>query len=604
MIRLRFVVAAALLVTFGERAMAQEPVRPPQDTAVVPSDTLPPTPPVFQDSVRPIPQLARPDLGPAHGLANGVWYWDRAALLLEVTTSLADLLERIPGMLTLRTGLQLQPLAGSALGGTANRIEVWLDGYILDPLTESSVDLSKIEIANLASVRVERRLGFVRIHLETMMPLDNRAHTVIEAGVGEPESNLFRGLLLAPKLFFGPFGVAIDRMDTDGLGRSEPADQFAGWLKWSYIRGQSGLQVEYRRMSTDRDPVIPWAAEHTRDDLIGRLRINLRDGLIAELFGGRSSFEGDTADPSNAEDSIPKIELTNIQWGGRVSYSTPLLWANGSLRFRDAAALPSLQADVNAGFRFGKLATVGIDLTQANWRDAGSALWYSLNGSVMPFGNARIFAEWTSGSRGAPWLYGFPNDSPFINEQSGYRVGAEVTWRGITAGGALLHTEADSAAVFGLPFDSTMRVLPGGAVDGWELSGNVPLFLRGLSGYGIVSSWYKGGVWAFMPTRLYRAGLQYHNSPLPSGNLELYGRIETAYRGTMLVPSNDTGDEAELLTQMPGRNTIDAYVQIRIIDVRIFGRFEDITGQGIQDLPDRPVAGPRIFYGVKWQFWN
>ena len=51
-------------------------------------------------------------------------------------------------------------------------------------------------------------------------------------------------------------------------------------------------------------------------------------------------------------------------------------------------------------------------------------------------------------------------------------------------------------------------------------------------------------------------------------------------------------------------NTVDAYLQIRIIDVRLFGRFEDLLGKNAVEVPGRVILGPRIFYGVKWNFWN
>lgn len=564
-----------------------------------PADTTPRPRPdtvqqVVQDTVKPIPQLALHFLGPAAQLSNGVWQWDQSALLLEATTTLADLLERIPSINIIRTGLQLQPEAATAFGGTANRVEVWLDGYILDPMTESSVDLSKIELANLASVRIERRIGLIRIHLETLVPLDNRAYTRIEAGVGEPESNLFRGVLLAPKLFFGPFGVGIDRIDTDGLSRREPADQFAGWIKWSYVRGQSGFNIEYRRMSTDRDDVIPWPAEHSRDDVVARVRLNIRAGLVAEAFAGRTTFVNDTADINEAEDTIPKIEAATVQWGGRASFNSPLAWAHGAIRFRDHEALAAMQIDVSGGLRYRDFAAVSAELTQADWRTAGSASWVSLHAQVTPISGVRAFGELTIGTRGAPFLYDTASNRAVLTNQSGYRAGAELSWRGISIGAALLHTENDSAAVFGLPFDSTTRVFGGSFADGIELNATVPLFLRGLSGYGMLTDWRSGSLGFYLPVRQYRVGLQYHNSPLRSGNLELYGRIEAVHRGTMIVPFGD----------MPADDRIDAYVQIRIIDVRLFGRFYDIMGQGITDVRGRTIAGPRIFYGVKWNFWN
>jgi hypothetical protein len=544
--------------------------------------------------VRPIAQLAAHYFAPALGLSDGVWVWDQTRFLLEATTTLSDLLERIPGILTVRSGLLVQPEAAAAYGGTANRLELYLDGYAIDPLLESSVDLSKIELVHVDNVRIERRMGLIRIYIQTIAPADSRAYTRIEAGVGEPESNLFRGVLLAPKLFFGPFGVAIDRMDTDGFGRVEPADQFAGWIKWSFIRGKSGFQVQLRRASTDRDDDIPWPSEHTRDDLIAQLRLNIATGLVAELFGGKSSFELDTADLPEAQDTIPKITESTFQYGGILSFTTPSVWVRGSVRMREHESLPSLQIDAAAGMRISDRVAISGEVTQADWRDAGGATWYSLHGSIAPIRGIRAFAELTAGSRGAPNVFGFDDARTFINEQTGYRAGAEISWRGFTVGAALLHTESDSKAVFGLPFDTvSTRTSGSAAADGWEISGHSPTY-RGFSAYGMASNWLSGAPGWYVPVQHYRAGLQLHATPMRSGNLELFGRIEVVHRSSMEVPTGT----------LPANTTVDAYLQIRIIDVRMFGRFEDITGQGAQEVAGRVLRGQRIFYGVKWQFWN
>jgi hypothetical protein len=591
--QLRLAVAALILLV-PRSGWTQEPVQPPpRDTLRQPTDSLP-SEAVIQDTVRPIPVLATHYFAPALGLGDGVWVWDQSNFLLEATTSLSDLLERIPGILTVRSGLLVQPEAAAVYGGTANRLELYLDGFAIDPLTESSVDLTKMELVHIDNVRIERRMGLIRIYIQTIAPADTRAYTRVEAGIGEPESNLFRGILLAPKLFFGPFGVAIDRMDTDGQARREPGDQFAGWIKWAFIRGQSGLQVQFRRVSTDRDDDVPWAAEHTRDDVIAQLRLHLRDGLVAELFGGRSTFEADTIDPPEAADTFPKINESALQYGGILSFTSRVLWARGSARVRDHETLPSLQLDGAAGIRLSDRVAVSGEVTQADWRASGTATWYSVQGSLMPIRGIRAFGEFTAGTRGAPNIYGLSDVRAFINEQNGYRAGAEISWRGFQVAAAYLHTESDSSAVFGLPFDTSGgRTFNGASAEGWEISGHTAAY-RGFSAYGMATNWLSGFPGLLVPVQQFRAGLQLHASPMKSGNLELYGRIEGVRRSSMTVPTG----------LLPANTTIDAYAQIRIIDVRLFGRFEDITGQGEIEVEDRLVTGPRIFYGVKWQFWN
>jgi hypothetical protein len=440
----------------------------------------------------------------------------------------------------------------------------------------------------------------VRVFVETMAAKDTRAYSVIEAAVSQPRADLFRGLFLVPKVLIGPLGLAIDRVDTRGIRGAESADQFAGWVKWAFIRKGHGVQLEYRRVNTDRDPDVPWSGKHTRTDVIARARARPLPGLVAELFGGRSKqtidFEADSI----------KGEDESTQWGGAVSYTSPLVWARGSYRFRDAEALPSTQLDAAAGVQF-KLGSVAGQVTQSDWRDSGSASEYTVRGEIGPPA-FRVFGETTSSDRGVPYLpvdtVAGADSSAIITSYEGYRVGAQANYRGISVGAAYVHAKADSVTTFGLPFDRTRQLFPGGDASGWELSGRVPVpLIKGLFVEGMINDWRSGNVWLYTPTRNYRVGLELYTTPLKSGNLEVLGRIETIHRSIMVAPDLSAEAQAPTLTQ-PAVDYFDAYLEIRIIDVRAFMRYEDLSGQRVADIPGRQLPGPRIIYGVKWQFFN
>lgn len=603
MSRVRDIILLSAVMFGAGRAYAQVPARPPADTARVGQDTSRAAP-TFADSVRSIARFPQHYTGPANGFSDGVWAWDHAAFLAEAAVTVGDLLERIPGVLVLRSGLYLQPEAAASLGGTANRLEVWLDGYALDPLLESSFDLAKLELAEVDSVRVERRLGSIRVHVYTLAARDSRAYSRVEAGVGQPNANLFRGIFLSPKLFFGPIGLAIDRIDTNGLGGKEPADQSAGWLKWSHNRSNSGLQVEYRRATTDRNGTVPWAQSYVRDDVILRARGQFGAGLTAELFGGRSTAQLDTTTSATNKDSVPRISEKNTQFGGAVSYVSPSLWAHASVRLRDALALAATQFDASAGIRYNMFsATVAVQ--QSDWRDAGSALAWSLRGEATPIRGVQVFGETSSSDRGIPYLNGLPDSSALITSYSGYRVGAQVVTRGITLGGALLHAKTDLGVPFGLPFDRAGLPYFGALSTGWEVSGRVPIpLLKGLYAQGMITDWQSGNVSLYMPNRMFRTGLEYHALPMKSGSLELLGRIELVHRGAMLAPDVGVTSPSADPVALPEISYIDAYLQIRIIDVRAFLRYEDLQGQEIAEVTNRLLRGPRLFYGVKWEFFN
>jgi hypothetical protein len=98
-----------------------------------------------------------------------------------------------------------------------------------------------------------------------------------------------------------------------------------------------------------------------------------------------------------------------------------------------------------------------------------------------------------------------------------------------------------------------------------------------------------------------RTGLRIHTIPLESGNFELFARLEAVHRSEINGPPPAAGEPAPAT---PSRTLFDGYLQIRIIDVRIWIRLDDLAGNEVEDLPGLPIRGPRIFYGVKWSFWN
>jgi hypothetical protein len=330
----------ALLVIPGS-ALAQDPPRPQRDTLPVPRDTLAPDtlPDIDQQpDTALVPAVVFPamPLAPRISAAGTRWVWDRETLLRSAHVSLIDLLERVPGITSFRAGTFVQPEVASAFGGTAGRIRVVLDGYVLDPLAGSTFDLSQIALGHLREVRVERRLGLLDIILTTDHPEEGQPLTRVEAGIGVPAANLFRGLFLVPDVIIGPLGLAIERLDTDGVGRAQPAGLFGGWAKWSWTDGERGLQLEWMRGTLRREPSSPWVVERLRQDIVLRGRTRLARGLVAELFAGRSEI--DQAEPA-ADDTEPDIttERVSYQAGARAGLELPAALINASIRYPQAA---------------------------------------------------------------------------------------------------------------------------------------------------------------------------------------------------------------------------------------------------------------------------
>jgi hypothetical protein len=587
-----------------------------RDTLAV--DTLP------ADTVPPPPLVPLRPAG-VNAFALGTWHWDQQALLRARAVSLAHLLAQIPGVIVFRSGLYLQPEAASAFGATAGGLEIELDGYVLDPLEAPSLDLTRFELAELAEVTVIRGVdGLLRVRIRTLEATDARPYSRVEAATGEPDVNVFRGMLVAPRFLFGPIAVAVERVDTDGLGAAEPADGFAGWIKWGWTRENRGVQLELRQMTLDREPASPYTSTYSRRDIVLRARNRFAPGLVGELYAGRSRIEleePETAtvgeggaggeDGEEQVDPRPAIERPAVQAGARLGLELTGGAIEAGLRFRDQDYLPRLAGSVEAAFTpfEGRIALRGR-FDREQWEGA-SATRFDVAASTAPLPWLRIFGEFGSGAHAAP-AWGRTDEGPILDDRTpiltdrtAYRAGAELIWRRLTASGALVAVETDSVAAFGLPFDSTFRRFAGGDVQGFEAHARVPIFGDWLAFEGGYTRWMQGTRWAYLPAATGTAALELHLLPLDSDNLEIFARGEAVHRGDSAVP--DTAEAALVtgsLTAIPQRTVLNADLVIRIMSVQAFLRYEDFSNQDPFDLPRRVLGGPRILYGVKWYFWN
>jgi hypothetical protein len=599
-----------LFLSAAATVAAQEPppIPPVRDTAAVDTlllerplaDTLPP-------QARALVRYPAMPMGPAAGFAAGEWVWDREMLLREAPTSLTDLLDRIPSVATFRAGVFAQPEAAAAFGGTASRIEIEVDGFVLDPLAAATFDLAQMPLAQVREVRIQRRLGLLRIRIITEYSVAPEPYTRVEAGIGQPRANLFRGLVLAPHVLVGPLGLAIERLDTDGAGASEPSSLFSGWAKWSWTDGTRGVQLELLQSTLEREPNAPWRMHRTRRDLVLRARNSFAPGLVAELYAGRTAVSDSLFPPVGDTLSLRLQELSAIQAGGRLVYDTDLATVQARLRYRDAGFLPRIEAGIEADGRVGP-GRLAAEVTHATWEGADATLYYALHGELgLPLG-ASLFAELTGGTRGAR-PYRLDDELPLVTERSGWRAGLSASLAGGRAAGsvAAFGLTQDMAYPFGLPFD--VAGIPTTVEDarGVEAMGRVVLIPGWIALESSISEWFDAAGWAYTPTRSWRTALESHRIPLPTGNLEILGRLEAARRGSVLVYSAARAtDDDPLLEVVPSAMRVNAFLHIRIIDVRMFLRYEDLMGnsQEVLDLPGRPLRGPRIFYGVKWNLWN
>ena len=588
----------------------------PADTAQVPPDTTAQAADTLADSVR-VENLPPISVGAPAGWGTAVWSWDREALMGARAVTLLELLEDVPGMVPLRGGDFGSPEAVSALALGGGRVRLLWDGFEAVPLDGAVPDLALVGLGGLESVRVERGPGEVRIHVESLRVSDPRPFSLVEAGTGDLDTNLFRGTFVAPRALAGGLGLTLERLDTRGPAGGESGTRSGGWLRYGLHRGDDlGVVAEARRMRRSVD-VDAYPLELSRTDWVVRARGRFLDSLLtAELFTGGSSVE------SGDDDTYVPVSSSRRQHGLRVASGGELWRVAASARLFGGPDLPSRAVEVEGGADL-----LGYGRLHGRWSSeawAGEALSsFALHAWTTPFLGLSAFASFDDGKRGSrifpprelqPPDTGDtgeeeepepaePGPTHHVTDRRMLRVGGSFAWGPLRLQGALLSLEADSLAPLGLVLDRGGPITAAGELTGWEAAGRIELPVDGFALVGSYQDW--DGEARYLPGRIYRGAVDFHDVFLESGNLEVWGALGVRGRDPMLVPVPAPQDGEATLARVPFYQSWYADVQVRIVTVRLFIRWENFTVRDrLQDYPERILPATRAMYGVRWVLWN
>jgi hypothetical protein len=614
-------------VTFAAPVRAQEPpdTLPPDTLALEPlppdsllADNLAATQDVPDSLVfHSLPAMA---WGSPAGFSTGVWFWDREALLSTRAQTLTALLAEVPGILSLVGGDYGTPEAVSAFALGGGGVRVFADGFEMLPLDGGVPDLSRFGLGGLQSVRVERGMGEVQVHLESLRLVEARPLSIVEAGTGDLDTNHFRGTFLHPRLFGGSVGFNLERLDTRGRRGAEPGARVGTWLRYTMHRGDdAGIGVELRRHSSETE-VAPFPGNVSRSDLILRGRLRLAPGLVAEAFTGRSSLEGE-------DDGLTPIRETRRQHGLRASLDRQGFWVRGGVRVMGGADLPSSSYDLAGGASRRGVGGVAARWNRDSWEGEGTAMT-SVQAWTDPVFGLSAFASYESGRRGTRLFQPRvpippppdpddeeeeeepPPEEPAppasrITERTGLRAGASLSLGPWTVSAAYLRLETDSLIPLGIQLDREGVAMAGLDVSGLEVATRLALPLSGFGLYGSVQEWKSEA--RYLPERTYQGGLDFHDLFLESGNLEVWGSLGVEGRDPMLLPlsSGVDGQGAPIPVRSPFFQSWHAFIQARIVTVRVFIHWENFTvRRNNQDFPDRILPETRATYGIRWTLWN
>ena len=603
-----------------EAVTAQEP----PDTVQVTDSLQVPDSLQLSDSLQATPDSAAADTifynlpsldsGLPVGFATGIWDWDRDEIMASGANTIAELMAEVPGLITLLGGDYGTPLAISAFGLGAGGVRVFRDGFEVYPVDGGVADLQRIGLGGIGRVRLDRSMGAMIVEMWSYQYDDGRPLSVIEAGTGDFDTNSFRGVYADPTALGGSIAVAMERVDTRGVGPEEGGNRTGTWVRYQlHLRDRAGIALDLRRMGS-QTKVQDYAPTLSRTDVTVRARVEVVEGVVAEAYTGKSSLDADGAGV--------EYELfggSRSQHGFRLGLEGDGLWARGELRLFGDDELPDRNLDVGAGLTREGWGGVAGGLHRATWVGASTSSM-GARGWLGPLKGAALFGSWESGTFGGrdgplldgtttplpPFLPQQADDPPAvaITDRSALRLGGSLSLRGATFSGAALFIESDLQLPLGTELDYRSPTEPGVKRTGFEGWGSLPMLWTGLRLEGSYQRWDQDG--PYLPRQVYRGSFEFHRVYKESENLEFWWSLGVRGHDPMSVFVVDDGEGGPGgLQTVPFYQSWYGRIQVRVVTIRLFLGWENFTlRRDLQNFPGRKLPFARSFFGLRWDMWS
>ena len=184
------------------------PVPPPSGVDTVPTRTLASDSAVFAREVARTDSIKRAIAGdtikapmarferPADFESSPRLRFSREEILSSGAVNLTDLLDRIPGVTSYRSGW-IAGVHAAAFAGDTRRIRLFVDGVEMDaiePRNGGTLDLTDVQLWTLDELVVERAAGEVRVWMRTWTVERTTPYTRADIFTGDLNTNAFRGL--------------------------------------------------------------------------------------------------------------------------------------------------------------------------------------------------------------------------------------------------------------------------------------------------------------------------------------------------------------------------------------------------------------------------
>ena len=530
---------------------------------------------------------------------TGSFVWDRRDMYSTGALTVADLLERVPGVTTLRGGWISQPQVASFLGDPG-RVRVFLDGLELeemDPRMKRTWDLSEIPIWALDDIRVERAASEIRIYMRTWRVDRTTPYTRTDVYTGDQSTNLYRGYFGRRYQHGEAIQFAAQQFGTDPGRNAASSDQLAALARvglakkdWSVdatmLRGDRNRGLTVTEPSADSIPAV----ESTRYELYARAAWGTPDsGLWAQGIadGSKYLYGGKKSTSTTSGVAIPDTSHFRAQYVLSGGYARGVWRASLTQRFRDGL----FQRVATPSARFGFDARQLSLSVFAEGRGLDSTRHFDASVVLRP-----LSFVFVGGSVGTEQRF-FDADSispaQFARAEAGLRAGGLWLTGGVLRRGPVM---LDAPRIF----RSTTSDTVGGTLLGTFATIRGRLW-KAIYADAQAMRWNDTGS-VYRPRYQTRSEVYVSTSMLdrfPTGDFHMLFSLVHEYRSSILWPDSTAG-----LIRVKGYRTVSTLLQFRILSAEVFWNVRNWFGERYQQVPG--YRAPRItnVYGVRWEFWN
>jgi hypothetical protein len=540
-------------------------------------------------------------------------HWNRDSLFATGAITLADLLDRVPGLTMLHAGWIAAPAVGAYLGDV-RRVRVFYDGLEyapLDPRGGGAHDLTQINLWSVEDATVEQTPDEVRVYLRSWRVRNVTPETRTDVSTGDQQTNMYRG-------FFGKrFHSGADfQFGAQQYGTTPPrrfgssSDNNSAIARLGLARGNWSVDVFATRIGRHRGEIVGEGPGGTPGDSIPTLGSTRNDAYLRAAYGdpdtslawaqvmavaSKYEYTGvrtrTIQNPLTPQDSA--FNTTSLdtavslaQYVAAAGTVRGPLSLSATARMFAAGGHSVIAPSLRATFLTNRLSVTGF----ADTRNADSVGHTDVTARFTPLSFISLLggAGRTTDSRRP--------DSSFSTKYARAEVGLRV--KGLWLIGGVLHRDSvrlSPARVFDTLY--LARTSPPVTAYSAAIRGRVWRFINA----DISAVKWTDSLGSYRPQYQTRSELFVKTNLIerfPTGDFGLMASLIHEYRSGIHVPFYSP----EGFRSTVGYRTISTLLEIRILNATISWQFRNTLGERYSQVPGFIMPRQTNFYGVRWSF--